>query len=222
MSWRLHWLEAEGDLGSWRERVATDVDAAREALAALLPMPTLDVLVQRRLGGGIPEYGISGRAHGSSLFSITLDPGSPHYEMSLDGGLVRRTVVHEVHHCLRMARRGYGRTLGEALVSEGLASRFVGHVLRTPPDLWDTAFDDDTLASEAPSAAELAAPNRDHAAWFFGAGGRKPRWFGYTLGFRIVGDWLATAGAVDATPGSVSLRPPFSLAHASQPGTGAT
>jgi uncharacterized protein YjaZ len=27
--------------------------------------------------------------------------------------------------------------------------------------------------------------------WFFGAGGRRPRWLGYTLGYRIVGDWLA-------------------------------
>jgi uncharacterized protein YjaZ len=31
--------------------------------------------------------------------------------------------------------------------------------------------------------------------WFFGA--RRPRWLGYTLGYRVVGDWLATTPEAD-------------------------
>ena len=109
----------------------------------------------------------------------------------------------------------YGRTLGEALVSEGLAGRFVGHVLGTLPEPWDIAFDDDMLASQAPSAAELAGRNHEHGAWFFGIGGRKPRWLGYTLGFQIVGDWLAVAGPIDCDTW-ISVPALSVLAHSRQ------
>ena len=58
------------------------------------------------------------------MFSMTLDPDNPNFAASLEGGAVHRHIVHEVHHCLRMAGPGYGWTLGEALVSEGLAGQF--------------------------------------------------------------------------------------------------
>jgi hypothetical protein len=38
--------------------------------------------------------------------------------------------------------------------------------------------------------ADFSLSDYDHAAWFFGAG-PLPRWAGYSLGFRIVGDHVA-------------------------------
>jgi hypothetical protein len=74
-----------------------------------------------------------------SLFSLTLDPDNPNFERSLGDGDLRRTIAHEVHHCMRMAGPGYGWTLGEALVSEGLAGQFVHRLFGSPPEPWECA-----------------------------------------------------------------------------------
>jgi uncharacterized protein YjaZ len=100
-------------------------------------------------------------------------------------------VAHEVHHCLRMAGPGYGRTLGKALVSEGLARRFVARLFGNAPEPWERAVDDSILSANRPDAASLASTNFNHASWFFGAGGERPRWLGYMLGYQIVWAWLA-------------------------------
>jgi hypothetical protein len=191
MTWTLHWLAAAGDLTPWREAVVSEIEIARRAVASVLPPGTIDILVQRDPDGVLPETGTGGYAHRSSLFTLTLDPENPNFEHSLSAGDVHRTVAHEVHHCLRMAGPGYGWTLGEALVSEGLAGQFVHHLFGTPPEPWECAVDDATLRARAPDAAALSACGYDHAAWFFGKGGWYPRWLGYTLGSRIAGDWVA-------------------------------
>jgi hypothetical protein len=195
--WKLHWLEAEGDLGPWRGRIASEVEETRRAVALVLPLPCLDIMVQRLSGAVIPEIGMVGHAYRKGLFGLTLDPDNPHFARSLEDGTLRRQVAHEVHHCLRMAAVGYGRTLGEALVCEGLAGRFASHLFGTPPELLEHAIDEVALRAHCPGAAALSAPGDDHAAWFFGASGQHPRWLGYTLGYQIAGDWLAAAPDVE-------------------------
>ncbi|KQP62119.1 DUF2268 domain-containing putative Zn-dependent protease [Methylobacterium sp. Leaf112] len=195
MTWHLHWLEASGDLGPWRDAITAEVEIARRAIVGLVPVRPLDILVQRDADGVLPETGTGGRAYASTLFSLTIDPDNPNFAGVLADGDIRRTVVHEAHHCLRMAGPGYGWTLGEALVSEGLAGRFVERLFGAAPEPWENAFDDTALAAQRPDAALLAARDYDHAAWFFGSDAY-PRWYGYTLGYRIAGDWVrANPGA---------------------------
>lgn len=197
MDWRLHWLEADGDLSPWREAIANEIEAGYRAMTALLSATRIDILVQRRTGEVIPETGTTGMSLRASLFSITIDPDNPNFARSLESGELQRTAVHEAHHCLRMGGPGYGSTLGEALVSEGLAGRFVSHVFGAPPDPWECAVDDETLARHCPDPNELAALSYDHASWFFGSDGIRPRWLGYTLGYQIVGQWLASARNIE-------------------------
>lgn len=196
MQWQLHWLEAEGDLAPWRDQVAAEIEATQQLVARAAPLPRLDILVQRLADAVIPEIGMVAHAYRKGLFALTLDPDNPRFAAGLRDGTLRRQVAHEVHHCLRMAGPGYGRTLGEALVSEGLAGRFTGWLFGSPAEPWERAVDLDVLRAHVPNAAMLQAADDDHAGWFFGAGGRRPRGLGYTLGYQIVGDWLATAGEV--------------------------
>ncbi len=195
-NWRLHWLEAEGELGPWRSAITAEIEAARRALAVHVMVPRLDILVQRLAGAVIPEIGMAGHAHRKSLFAVTLDPDNPRFARSLEDGTLRRQVAHEAHHCMRMAGPGYGRSLGEALVSEGLAGRFTAYLFGNPPEPWECAVDDETLRAHLPDVAELADCSYDHASWFYGVGQARPRWLGYTLGYRMVGDWLAATPEV--------------------------
>ena len=110
MTWRLHWLEASGDLGPWRSAVADAVEIPPKAAASVLPVPPLDILVQPVPGAAIPETGTTGQALRPGLFSLTIDPDNSDFAKALHDGDLRRTMAHEAHHCLRMAGPGYGWT----------------------------------------------------------------------------------------------------------------
>ena len=196
-AWTLHWLEASGSLAQFRPELIREFEVAYEAIAQLLPPPRLDILIQGLPGETLPELGLVGRAYRSTMFSMTLDPDNPNFLTSLRSGALRRHMVHEVHHCLRMAGPGYGWTLGEAMVSEGLAGQFVRQVLGSEPEQWERALAPQELLSAPVDRQLLESTYYDHSEWFFGTGAR-PRWLGYTLGYQMVEAWLAKQGEVDA------------------------
>ncbi len=190
--WTLHWLEAEGTLAPHQLAIEAEVVAARAAVTALLPPPRLDVLLQRIPRGGIPELGIGGSVYRRGLVTLTLDPDNPRFAPSLADGALRRTLVHEVHHALRIVTRRLGGTLGDAIVAEGLAGQFCRLALGNPPEPWEAAVAPADLRRHLPDRAAMDAPRYDHAAWFYGRG-TLPRWIGYTLGYRLAGHWLDAA-----------------------------
>ena len=96
-----------------------------------------------------------------------------------------------MHHCLRNAGPGYGQSLGEALVSEGLAGQFVNRLYGTPPEPWEKAV--------APTR-RLALPAGRQGARLADVRPQRvvlrhrrsyPRWLGYTLGYLLAGRWRA-------------------------------
>lgn len=196
--WTLHWLEAEGTLAPWRAAIEVEISAGYHGVARLLPPPRLDIIIQRLAGWTIPEIGIVGNAYRPRCFGLTLDPDNPNFEPTLAAGALRRQVPHEVHHCLRMAGPGYGWTLGEALVSEGMAGRFTQLAFGNDPEPWECALDAEALRRHLPDRSVLEARGFDHGAWFFGTGGTHPRWLGYALGYALVGEWLAIEPRRDA------------------------
>jgi hypothetical protein len=196
--WSLHWLEAEGELAPWRSQIAAEIEATKTIIAGHIAPPRLDILVQHIPGWVIPEIGLVGHTYRRSLFSLTVDPANANFAPSLTDGTLRRQVAHEVHHCLRHAGPGHGRSLGEALVSEGLAGQFVTHLFAAQPEPWERAVEPAVANRLFPDNAALAAADYDHQAWFYG-GGVYPRWLGYTLGYMIAQRWLDTAPEANAT-----------------------
>ncbi|HTR88204.1 MAG TPA: DUF2268 domain-containing putative Zn-dependent protease [Reyranella sp.] len=195
--WTIDWPLYAPALAPWRPTVEAEIEATRQAVARLVPPPRLTVEVRLEPIKVIPELGMVGYSHGPDRFSLSLAPRNPNFEPAVAQGALHRQIAHEVHHCLRFAGPGYGRTLGEALVSEGLAGHFVHRLYATPPELWERALPEDVALGHLPDDAVLSATGHDHAGWFFGAGGRHPRWLGYTLGYVLVGRWLARMGTVD-------------------------
>lgn len=196
--WRLHWLEAAGPLSPWREVLTAEVLTGCKAADRRATLPAVDILVQNVPRSGIPELGMGANAYRPSCFSLSLDPQNPRFADSLAEGAVQRLVVHELHHCLRMAAIGWNHTLGDALVSEGLAGHFVHECLETPPELWETALGAEALAAWTGRAqGEAEVLHYDHAAWFYGGASpyrrddaAPPRWAGYAIGFDLVGRYL--------------------------------
>ena len=195
--WTILWPEAEEALASWRAQITREIEATRRIVSRLVPPGALTIEVKHKPGAVIPEIGMVGHAWGPHLFSLTFDSGNPNFAASLKDGTLRRQIAHEVNHCLRNAGPGYGLTLGEAFVSEGLAGHFVNRLFGTPPEPWERAVETARALSFLPDATSLASTDFDHNAWFFGVDRRYPRWLGYTLGYVIVGRWLAVTPDAD-------------------------
>jgi hypothetical protein len=160
----------------------------------------------------IPEVGVGGVTAPKNGDVFLWIDGTP------PGGLrhaletwIPQALAHELHHSTRIRiGPGYGKTLGEALISEGLAEHFIDEVFpATPPRPWDRVLSKAEERSLWRQAEPVLWRIYDHNTWFFG-GYKVPRWTGYTLGYRIVATYLdkahSAAGAVK-TEAKTIIRP---------------
>lgn len=164
----------------------------------------------------VHEDGAGGYARSSSEVWIGLKPGMKAWDA------LRRCVAHELHHCARRRLVGYGRTLAEAIVSEGLADHFVVEVYGPPAGAWTRALNDsqfDNLRMKILADPHWKLPGAYSLAWLTGSRKRGiPRWTGYALGWRAVRDYLARHPGVRAS--RLAGAPALSILRGAGPGWG--
>ena len=159
------------------------VDTINEAFQAavtpskeLLDLEGVDVLVVDAPDDVIPEWGVGGYTYGPRAILVALEPRA-----TIDHHHIERTLVHEFHHAMRWRGQGCGGSLGQMLVSEGLAELFEEQVLGEAPFFSRVSITDDEIAA----ARELLyEPEFNQKKWFFGAEGITS-FFGYTYGYQL-------------------------------------
>lgn len=187
--WSLHFLNARHQLTPIMSEARA---AAHEAVAlgsAHVDLPRFD-LVLRAGSEVVPEWGIGGEAPAPGVIEITVNTAR-----LFDPALLIRSIVHQMHHLIRWAGPGYGKSLGEGLVSEGLAGHFVLQVLGGKPDPWDATAPSAGAARRAMS--EWSRLGYDHGEWFLGKG-KIRKWSGHGLGHRLIAEHLAQNPEEDA------------------------
>ena len=93
---------------------------------------------------------------------------------------IEAVVAHELHHLARWHYTGYGLSLGEAVISEGLASLYEEEISNIKPAWAKAKVDKESLQK---LIKDWNDKNYNHAEWFFD--GKYGRWFGYSVGYRI-------------------------------------
>lgn len=184
-TFHLHPLNARHGITSVLAELRAAVRVGLARVASFADVPDFDLVVRAEAGAGVADWGVAGYAPAPGLIEMTLDPARFQPER------IARTLIHELHHLMRWDGPGYGRSLGEALVSEGLAGHFVLQVMGGPPDPWDGVTPSAGVARRA--GTEWARRDYDHGEWFRGTGGLR-RWSGYGLGHRIVAAHLEASG----------------------------
>ncbi len=165
---------------------------------ANMPTDDLTIIVRDSPENTIPEIGLGGFNPDPNRVIISLNPAFPDFGAVLESELAFQ-VAHEVHHARRRRATGYGSTLLEALVSEGLADHFAMEVTGKPAPLWSAALEGEELEYWLGRAeAEWDAGSYDHQTWFFGSG-EIPRWAGYTIGFHLIELYLSDHPGVSAS-----------------------
>lgn len=189
MDWSVHYLNALGELNDLVSRVDEALHAVESRARERIVPIALDIVVQSAPNAIIPEMGFGANAPRPGVIYPSIAPDSSMLAANI-GEPFERTIAHELHHALRWRHVGYGETLGEALVSEGLAGRFVQELFGHNGEPWETAIPRKEFPQYAKKACAAAkTTNYDRAKWFFGRG-ELPRWVGYTLSWEIVCDFL--------------------------------
>jgi predicted Zn-dependent protease DUF2268 len=184
----------------WLEGAARDV---------VLPLRAecIDVLVVPGTNL-IPDWDCNGYTHGAWRITITVDPECDGKEKRPLDGQLRAMLAHELHHAMRSRGPGYGSTLGEALVTEGLAQCYEEQVGCPTPN-YAVAVRGRALAKLARLAKdELWSDAYDHSKWFFGSKTEAafPWSGGYSLGYVLMRPWLDHAGLSASAAVSVAAR----------------
>lgn len=131
----------------------------------------------------IPKLGIGGSAIGKSCIEVKIDFSRKDLQKIIDIELPS-TIYHELAHLVRENSIGYGKTLLDSLVSEGIScfveksilpNRKIPYIqkIKDEQKLWDKA------------QKTLNKIKYNYSEWFFGSG-KLPNWTGYRLGFLIV------------------------------------
>lgn len=191
--------DGAGLLGGQEAAIREVLTSTAARVTSVLPLSGVTITVTPDAARAIGGYGVGGFTPSAATVEIYVDPEFPSLAQVLPDRL-RFIAAHELHHAKRWSGPGYGRTLLEAMVSEGLADRFAVELLGTAAPPWSNAFPaEQTTRYLALARPELDSAAYDHDRWFFGPSAALPRWTGYTLGFRLVEAYQAThAGATAA------------------------
>jgi len=194
-NWHVHYVNARGKLDDLKPHVEAALQDVYPRIAAVCEPPAVDILVEAVWNSSvIPERGHMGYGN-EDLVTLWLAPEHPMLAGNL-GEPLSRMIAHEMNHVLRFRSAGGTKTLGDLLVSEGLAGQFVKELFDSEPEPWEQALSRSGLRQFIPSATEnfeshasRGSKETDINEWMFGTGAL-PRWLGYTLGYEIVGQYL--------------------------------
>ena len=187
-------IEIAGSLASRDDVIRSTIQETYDQARALLNIDPMTIRVTADASRAIAGYGIGGFAPDGFNTDIAINLSFP----NLDDVLVERlalTTAHELHHNARWRGPGYGTTLLQSMISEGLADHFAVETLGVPLPPWSRALSDADVERLLDRARpELDSSSFDRSGWFFGSRADIPVWTGYTLGYRLVERFQATDG----------------------------
>lgn len=156
------------------------------ALVHKLKADQIDIIFLYAPEWTIPELGVGANSPGPYNLYVRLDPDFK----NLKPEDIFLSIIHEGHHCMRWRKPGYGTSLGEAMVSEGLATLFEEEISGKPPIYSQVKITDLEIEK---AKRYINKKTYDHAEWFFGSK-KVQRWFGYTYGYQLCKAYSAKTG----------------------------
>lgn len=167
-------------------------DATSHVIQQLLPLTNVLIKIHADDKLAIPEHGVGGWCFNEIEIEIAVSPNR-------EGDWVThlpRAIAHEWHHLARWRGPGYGSTLVDTIISEGLAQHFEVECFPGSPSFY-SRFLSESQRRDAVRAflKESADPDYDHSRWFFGSH-ELPFLAGYDVSFHLLEKYLNSKNSV--------------------------
>lgn len=194
-----------------RKDIKLVIQTSVDQTARYLPLHDVDIRIKNDPSGVIPEHAHSGWTYSKDKVQIKINPQFSDREQLLHIELPR-AISHELHHAVRdKALPNEPKTLGAALIKEGLAVVFETDVWGGEPSAWAQALTEEQihdLLSEA--IKESNNDTYNSGRWFFGKSDL-PRWTGYSIGTYLIKEYLKlhpneTAASLVTVPAAIILN----------------
>lgn len=186
--------DPEAKLGGYRPLLQKLSERSIARVKEALPIDNVEVVLYVNPRNTIPEVGVAGISPCGALALIALDPSNPNFHGAIEEELPA-TIAHELHHCLRWQGVGFGETLLEVLVTEGLARDFERAFRGNRLPSYQPLFRDELSTLWEKAREELDSSAFSYQDWFFGSKDRGiPRFLGYALGLWLVDTYKARTG----------------------------
>lgn len=182
-------IEHNGLSNAHIDIIENKVSSGISAINSLMPINDLRVRIVENPQLVIPGIGIGGYNPDEQEVILAIDANFNDLDATLEENLIPQ-LAHEIHHAKRRRSVGYGNTLLQAVVSEGLADHFSIELTGVTPPPWTIALTNDELQNWIETASNSWNQSYNHSAWFLGADPNIPRWTGYSIGFEIVKNYL--------------------------------
>ncbi len=182
---RLHLLNADGHLTSNLAVIESAVRRAEDIARNTLNLNAVDIVCSDDPASAIPETGMSGFAAAPQLINLFIDASR-----KLDENELYYTICHELMHIKRYEGPGFGSTLLDAMIFEGLGVAFEKEVSSDGSFLSryiDSKQDNRALVRRVTPHFDDTYFDRLH--WFIAESAELPRWTGYRVGYWIVREY---------------------------------
>lgn len=179
---------ANRSLDRYLELISSAYQRATKVTEELLQLQNVDVVCIADPSMVISEIGIGGYTPTRYLSYLYIDPA-----FDIDETEIFNTICHELSHAKRYDAMGYGETLLDSMIFEGLATAFeeeIGGKGAFLPAQLLAREKTEVLVGEVKS--HFNDTNFDYQQWFILDSTHKlPRWAGYEVGYYLVRTYLA-------------------------------
>ena len=164
-------------------------------------IPADNITIDLKISSDVlPFIGVGSRTTSDHSILFDFDPNNPNFKVEF----VSRGFVHECYHPVRLRMPQWRLTMLECMITEGLADHFMVQVLNCEPPVWSRALSEEEIHHYLLKAKPILfekheAWNDDFTQnsfvpWMFGRKGDDtiPRWTGYTLGWKMIDNYLKT------------------------------
>lgn len=181
-------FEVKNDISEKNKKLLKKVVLKHAKVATKkLGIDLINIVIYPNRDLAILKIGSGGFAPNSEWIRIAIDPLREEEDVEyIIKNIIPLSVYHEMNHVARWNKPGYGSTLLEAIISEGLAIVFAEErwdLFRAP---WGKYKQNEIrkYLEFLNKRSKSQDNNYNHAEWFFGKG--RPNWLGYKLGAFII------------------------------------
>jgi len=164
------------------------VNKHAQTAGSLLGVSSVNITVYPNAGFTIPETGEGGYTVSGDWFHIYIDPTKKKSEIrNTIEKIIPETIYHEMSHVARWNTTGYGLSLLDAIITEGLATVFADEQWSDYEAPWAHSSKKEiiSLLNIFKQRDKKKDDFYNHEEWFYGTD-NLPRWIGYKIGFHVI------------------------------------